>query len=292
MTVSSPADLLHSWLGRQLTGSAATWLDESLAKLAEDSSDRLFFKLFSLAPRKLGKDDLQLTDDDLSAADAARSGWDPHLWSVDQAGRILLLLRSESDAETFFARCEQLFITADVGELVALYRGLPLYPGQQQFTRRGAEGIRTNMKSVFEAVAHHNPFPAEQFDEAAWNQMVLKALFIESPLWPIQGIDQRANPTLREMLINYAHERWAAHRPVSPELWRCVGPHADEAALGDLEKVLVQGTDCEQAAAALALAASPLSRARELLSARPQLVQRVESKQITWRSLAGQGQNK
>ena len=68
--------------------------------------------------------------------------------------------------------------------------------------------------------------------------MVLKALFVGSALRPIQGLDARANPPLARMLSDYAHERWAAGRPVSPELWRCVGRFADAAALADLQRVL------------------------------------------------------
>ena len=80
------------------------------------------------------------------------------------------------------------------------------------------------------------------------------------------------------MLCDYAHERWAASRPVSPELWRCVGPHATGAALQDLEKVLKQGTEPERKAAALAL------RARAI---RPQ--PRCCTAIRTWRGAAGDG---
>jgi hypothetical protein len=99
------------------------------------------------------------------------------------------------------------------------------------------------------------------FDEAGWNQLVLKALFIETALAPVQGLDRRANPTLMRMLCDYAHERWAAGRPVSPELWRCVGPFADGPAREDLARVLRTGTDAERAAAGAALDAVPAQAA-------------------------------
>ncbi len=66
--------------------------------------------------------------------------------------------------------------------------------------------------------------------------MILKAVFVGSPLDLIQGIDHRANPELARMLTAYAHERWAAKRPVIPELWRPVGRFADAEILADLEK--------------------------------------------------------
>jgi hypothetical protein len=123
---------------------------------------------------------------------------------------------------------------------------------------------------VFEAVAHRNPYPAERFGEDAWNQMVLKALFIGAALAPVQGLERRANPALARMLRDYARERRAAGRPVSPELWRCVGPFAEEAeALDDLALALRGPDPAEREAAALALAACPAPRARALLAAGP-----------------------
>ena len=58
------------------------------------------------------------------------------------------------------------------------------------------------------------------------------------------------------MLCDYAHERWAAGRGVSPELWRPVGPAADDRAIEDLSRVLRDGHEPERQAAVLALSAS------------------------------------
>ena len=83
---------------------------------------------------------------------------------------------------------------------MALYRGLPLYPEPETFEWQVGEGLRTSMRAVFEAIAHRSPYPKENFSEDRWNHMVLKALFIGSTLAPIQGLDERANPVLAEIL--------------------------------------------------------------------------------------------
>jgi len=163
--------------------------------------------------------------------------------------------------DAFAARLRSLLQTADLSEAICFLRGLPLYPDPALHLARAREGARSGMRPVFEAVAHANPYPAEVFDEAGWNQLVLKALFIETALAPIQGLDRRANPTLARMLRDYAHERWAAGRRVSPELWRCVGPFADGAAREDLARVLRTGDEAERAAARAALDAAPAAAA-------------------------------
>jgi hypothetical protein len=282
----TPSALLHGWLHRQLPHTGSGWLDEQLGKLAGEVGDRDLYIVLGLVPRRLGKTDLELSDADLAAADRARPGWDPRGWSVDQAARIVILLHAGGTGERFAARFVQLCRTADVAEAIALYRGLPLYPDPELLEAHAAEGTRTNMRAVFEAVAHRSPYPREEFAENRWNHMVLKALFVGSTLHPIQGLDECANPTLARMLCDYAHERWAAGRPVSPELWRCVGPHADAEALADLQRVLASGSAAERKAAALALAACPDPRASELLAAAPDLAAATERGELSWARLA------
>jgi hypothetical protein len=277
--------LLHGWLERQLPDALVTWINDKHEQLESDSSDRALYLAISLVPRKLGKADLQLSDADFAAAGECRSGWDPREWSVDQAGRLLLLLRHSGSETQIAERVAQLCRTGDVGELVTFYRGLPLYPDSALYVARAAEGIRSNMKAVFEAVAHRNPYPSESLDEGAWNQMVLKALFVGSLLKPVVGLDQRSNPALAQMLCDYAHERWSAGRPVSPELWRCVGPHADEAGLADLERALSDAAPSVRDAAVLALTVCPFPRARQVLEEVEDLLEQVRTGEISWETV-------
>jgi len=115
--------------------------------------------------------------------------------------------------------------------------------------------------------------------------MVLKALFIGSPLAPIQGLDERANPELARIMCDFAHERWAAGRPAPFEIWRCVGPFAEGQAIDDLARVLASGEAIERRAAALALSASPDRRAAQLLRDVPALAGDISRQRLTWASL-------
>lgn len=287
----TPKALLHAWLTRQLDPPGRDWVDETLAKVGGADDQKQLYLALGLVPRKLGKADLDLGPDDLARADAARRGWHPAGWSVDQAARVLLLLAAaEAAPETFVERLERICNTSDVGELVAIYKGLPLYPQPERLLPRAAEGARSNMQALFEAVAHRNPYPRENFSELAWNHMVLKALFIGSPLYPIQGLDERANPQLARMLIDFAHERWAAGRTVSPELWRCVGPFAEGEALDDLARALDGGEASGAPGAALALHHRGDDAAGAILARAPELAAAIERGELSWEILAqGEG---
>jgi hypothetical protein len=287
MNRSRVLDLLDGWIAAASPDDGAAWLREKQAQIADGAADYVFYTSFSAVPRHTGKADLDLSEADREAADAARSGWRPGGWSVDQTGRARLVLSLPSDDRgDYLATLERVFTHADMGESVALYQTLPLLPYPEAHRARAAEGLRTNMTAVFNAIALHNPYPAEQFDEGAWNQMVLKAVFVDSPLHAIQGIDERANAKLARMLVDYAHERWAAGRSVTPELWRPVGPFAEGAMLDDLARVLTDGTATERQAAALALSDRPADRADEVLATQPDLRDAVQSGTLTWNALA------
>ena len=281
----TPGAALHQWLDQRLDGPCAQWLRESVASLAGGGSDRDLYRSVSLVSRKLGKAPLALDAAALDLASQARPGWDPSTWTVDQAARVRQLLAAACDSDTFVRRLDQLCATADVDELVAFYRGLPLYPDPPRHRLRAAEGVRTNMTVVFEAVVHRNPYPAEQLPEDAWNQLVLKTLFVGRTLDPIVGLDGRANAALAHMLGDYAHERWSAGRPVSPELWRCVGPYATGPLLADLARVLDTGGRAERAAAVLALRRSPDPEARRMLDRHAAVCDTVDARGIDWKSV-------
>ncbi|MEM9003836.1 MAG: EboA family metabolite traffic protein [Cyanobacteria bacterium P01_F01_bin.86] len=284
---SQIANYLHAWLIKRLGEASVSWLDQTVQQLAESASERVLFTRFSAASRQVGKADLALTEDELEVAQTLRAGWMPGQWSIDQATRSLLLLTFPSqDADRYVGALEKLFAAADVAEQVALYQSLPLFPHPEKFKARAIDGLRTNITAVFNAIALHNPYPTDYFEEAAWNQMVLKALFVDSRLSQIQGLDTRVNVKLARMLSDYAHERWAAGRAVNPQLWRSMGSLAEGDLLADFEKVLTQGELFEQQAAALALSRAVAPEAIALLDQVPELKQAMADDQLTWESFS------
>ncbi|MBD2500165.1 EboA family metabolite traffic protein [Anabaena azotica] len=223
LKLNNISELLLHWIIQQASPEGVAWLEDKRERIENGDNVRVFFTAFSAVPRYIGKLQLQLTAQDLKAASEIRSDWFPTHWSLDQTARTLLVLSlPKYHPEKYVYTLEQVFKSADVGELVTLYQALPLLPYPERWQKRAAEGVRSNMTAVFNAVALRNPYPAEYFDTLAWNQMVLKALFVGSPLHLIQGLDSRANQELARMLTDYASERYSAKRPVSGEIWTLV----------------------------------------------------------------------
>lgn len=280
------AAVAQSWLATRIPSAVWDWMLDRRQAIAAGDRKSLYLA-FGLASRKTGKADLNLTEAELSEASSTRPGWQPQRWTVDQLTRVLFVLSYPAEnGEEFIATLDQLFAAAEVHELVALYQGLPLYPHPERLQLRCAEGLRSNIPAVFRAIAHGNPFPAEQLNDDQWNQLVLKSLFIGVALDPILGIDDRANARLAQMLTDFAHERQAAGRPVSPELWRCVGPFATEPMIADLERVLSSGSPVEKQAAALALSSCPHGVKRC-----SSLTQAINSPTLSWAQIAVESSN-
>ncbi len=254
-------------LALRLDEKTANWLATKLTTLQEGFQPKDLYLAFGAAPRFVGHTALALGADELVRADELRPSFAPVGWSLAQTARTLFLLTIPSTSEAaYLAIIDQLFNTADLNELVALYAALPLLAFPSAHAKRAAEGVRTNMTVVFEAVALHNPFPAEQLDENAWNQLFLKAVFTGRPIQQIHGLKARANATLARICSDYAHERWAAGREVSPELWLPVAPFLDVQLLGDMERLMASGDLAQRTAAIAVCTESPLPAAKALLA--------------------------
>ncbi len=220
-------EALLRWLRPKLEPGAFAWLRDQCERLDGPSFEKILYLAFSQAVRHTGRAPLAVSSEDQAEAFSLHPGWDLRDWTLDQAARAVLLLSLPPGAKTVAALLA-LHQTADLGEHVALARSLFLLPDAGALLRIAREAIRSNMRDVFAAVSQRNPYPAEHCDDIAWNQMVVKCLFVDLPLESIYGLDRRANRELSRILIDLARERKAANRPLSPEAWRCIAPYADE----------------------------------------------------------------
>jgi len=201
-------ETLRDWIVSRLEADAAEWLLTRSSSIRSGNLQDLYLG-FGLVSRKIPKSELGLTAQELARAEEVRPGWQPGLWSVQDAARTLFILEyAPETADQFVSVLDRLFAAGEVHELIALYQALPVLPYPERHRDRVGEGIRTNMQSLFRAVAHQNPYPSEQLSEGMWNQMVLKCLFIGAPLHPVVGLETRINSALSQMLCDYAHERW------------------------------------------------------------------------------------
>lgn len=256
--VSAAVRCLDAMLGeRRLDAGRRAWLAARLEEIGAGVSDDRFAQLFSLASRYAPRGALAPDDAERAAAAAAVPGWNPERWTTLEAVRVRLVLgRPDLARPSLLAALEEAFRYADVGELCALYRSLGLLPGGERFARRAAEGCRTNMTTVFEAVACDTPYPARHLDDDAWRQLVIKAVFIDAPLWRVHGLDARLSPELARMALDLIDERRSAGRPVQPELWLCLGGHGGQRAIAAMEREVDAGNPHRvgRRAAVLALA--------------------------------------
>ena len=283
-------DLLRSTLAECISRHVATdtwnWLQEKAAAVSRNENTQNLMVAFAATSRKTGKQPVTLSESEIKEIQLIR----PHLtvrhWAIDRLCRVWLLMHVDTTHPDEYVRTiEKLFPTAEMNELVALYSALPVLAYPELWRGRCAEGIRSNIADVLESIMCNNPYPSESLDEPAWNQLVLKAIFTEKPINQIVNLDQRANQNLADTLSDYAHERWAAHRPVHPLLWRCVGKFINEKSFPDLMRIALSEKSIEREAAALTCAQSTYGPALELLDKNEELRTIIKSG-ITWEDLA------
>ena len=277
---------LKNILRENLTPDAWAWLEQAGKSVGSNGDISKFNIAFVAAPRRTGKNVIRMTASLEKELQSRRKGLNLNGWTVDRLARVWLLMQLDPrDKEKYHATIENLFLNAEMGELVALYSSLPLLAYPESWARRCAEGIRSNIGQVLEAVICNNPLPGEQLDEAAWNQLVLKAIFTEKPVLEINGLLERRNMNLARSLSDYAHERWAAHREVNPLLWICVGPYIGDHNFSDIQRLFSSGEQKEREAAALACYESKFEGAKRLLE-ESGMKGDVEKGKITWQGIA------
>ena len=209
-----------------------------------------------------------------------------HKATVLQLSRIYLLVCVlEANHAHFSAKVANLIQVADTTELETFLKFLIFLPKGEDFKNAAVDALRTNIATVFDAISSKNPYPSQYFNDQQWNQMYLKAAFMQRDLSELLDVDKRANGDLARIISDYAHERWAASRDVDPLFWRPVSGFLEGILLDDMKRLLSSSIIAENRAGALCCHYSGKSEAQQLLKAYPELKEQVERGEVNWENL-------
>ena len=283
MQFKNTGDTLGVILKQNASPEVGQWIQQKLEHILSNTSAKDLYLTYSLLSGKVTKEKsviLETANENLSGYLKAQNA------NLLEISRIYLLVRVlETNPDFFTPKVSKLIQLADTGELETFLKFLIVLPAAEAFKSVAVDALRTNIATVFDAIALNNPYPAIYFNDQQWNQMYLKAAFMQRNLNEIMEVEARANRDLTRIISDYAHERWAANRTIDPVFWRPVTNFIDGPLLDDMKRLLASENPQEVAAAVLCCSNSELEKARALLNDRPELTARIENQNFSWTNL-------
>jgi hypothetical protein len=199
---------LWNALASHLSVDGSAWLNESIDAIAADPT--AIRVRFPAAGRRCGRG--PLTTNGTAPGEEPPTGW-----TVDDAVRALLIISMPLTGQPLWDEVEALYRYGDAGERRAVLRALPLLDIADRGLPIVRDAIRTSDNRLIAAAL--GPYAAEHLELAMWRQAVLKCVFNGISLAAVAGLVERADQELARMLADFAHERVAAGRDVSPDVW-------------------------------------------------------------------------
>ncbi|MDO1499454.1 EboA domain-containing protein [Euzebyella saccharophila] len=283
MNLSSVDEELLHVLSSNLDADAFDWLNSKIDVIIENKSAKDLYLTYSLLSTKANENkkiSFELDDKELESYLLQQQA------NELEISRIYLLIKVlKTDATFFQPKVANLIQVADTGELITFLKFVILLPNAEEYNHVAVEALRTNIATVFEAISMGNPYPARFFNDQQWNQMYLKAAFVQLDLSQILEVDARANKDLARIISDYAHERWAASREIDPLFWRPVSSFIDGTLYQDMKRLLESDNPSENRAGALCCHFSDNREAQKLLQNYQQLNHQVTNGTITWENV-------
>lgn len=284
MSFKKVSEQLSVLLGNNVKDVEMEWLFAKIDQIIKDRSTRDLYMTYSLIPSKInttGAISIKIPDLELKKYLEVQGA------NIQQIARIYLLVRIlEENADFFTPKVANIIQVADTSELETFLKFLVLLPNPSEYRNQAVEALRTNIATIFNAITMYNPYPALYFNDQQWNQMYLKAAFMQQDLLGILSVDERANKDLARIISDYAHERWAASREIDPYFWRPVAGFLEEGLIQDMERLFKSENSMERKAASLCCYASESDQAKALLVTYSEFRGAMESGALSWDRLA------
>lgn len=273
---------LKSSLQQNLSEGEFNWLFEAIEAIKKSGTARKLYLTYSLCCTKID-------ESSTIKLKGFSTGFKDFLilqkTNNRQLARVGLLHSVLSHDSKFIEPVKKLIEIADSTELESFLKYLVLLPNAENYKFAAVEALRTNIATVFDAISKYNPYPAAYFNNQQWNQMYLKAAFMQQDLNAIANIDERANADLARIISDYAHERWAASRTIDPLFWRPVSNFLEGNLVSDIQRLFSSENPRENKAAALVCFNSKLMVAENLLKENPKLREEIKKGSLSWQTL-------
>ncbi len=188
-------------------GPGRAWLVEQVGRAA-------FAPAFAAAGRKLGRAEISAG----AAAAICAAGLRWPVTGADECGRAALVLGAIDGVPDPVGFVRDLVRRGELGERQAVLRVLAALPAPARFVDVAIDACRSNVATVFAAIACDNDYPARELPAPAFHQLVIKALFTGAPVARIAGLAARVDDELIRMVDAFISERRAAGRSIPDDV--------------------------------------------------------------------------
>jgi hypothetical protein len=267
--MSSIKEVLHELLKLRLSPEGLTWLENAHTPVGSPVRESALMGYYAGAGRRMGKAALALDQGERLQVRELDEELILDHWGADEAARALLLLSLDHlPEEAFMGIAGRAYELGDSREQTSWLRAAILLPNSERFLATAVDACRTNILSLFEAIACENPYPARYFPDANFNQLLMKCLFNGLAIARVVGLGRRLNTELSRMANDYVDEREAAGREVPSDIWLALAPHVDSEGVPRVHSYLSHEDPDHRYWAAVGLGTRPDGEGRQALQER------------------------
>lgn len=224
MTFTQLSEILLQQLSESQSAAQSDWFNAALEKIRNSNDGQETQLLCSaMASRKLGSEKMPTEINQTPL----------NYWHTDELARVIFLdTYSVAAGVNLYDVTWHAYKFGDENEKTAYIKGLSLIDKKGELLDIAIHTGRTNNVSLFSAMALYNPYPAQFYDDRAFEQLVLKTLFMDLNINHIVDLQTRLQKTLSEKCMDLVRERIAADRSPPVSIWLAIHtPHLDEKSL-------------------------------------------------------------